>query len=98
MCTGIIEIGAVSGSGKGAQGWFTVSQAQVYYDHPYHAPLAEALMIDFVDPRQGPSARVAVELSKESALALIQLIQDALAAGEHQHEPAVGELLPAATR
>jgi hypothetical protein len=35
--------------------------------------------IDFIDPAQGPSARVAVELSEEAALALADAIRQAIA-------------------
>lgn len=78
MCTWITEKAEVSGSGKGAQGWFPLRQANVYYDHPVHAPLEHALMIDFVNDTLGPSARVAVEMSPDSARRLIQSIQAAL--------------------
>ena len=49
MCSWIIENVELSGSGKGADGWFKLSQANVYYDHPFHAPLDHALIIDFVN-------------------------------------------------
>jgi hypothetical protein len=78
MCTMIAEQIAVEGSGKGASGWFTVRQANVSYDHPFNVPLDHALNIDFVDESQGPSARVAVELSVASARALVETIQAVL--------------------
>lgn len=96
MCTYIIEKAVISGSGKGAQGWFSLTQANVYYDHPFHAPLDHALTIDFANPDQGPSARVAVELTAESARELIKAIQAALASGEAEHLVAPAqELAPA---
>jgi hypothetical protein len=64
----------IEGSGKGSSGWFNVRQANVSYDHPFNAPLEHALNIDFVDEAQGPGARVAVELSEESARALVETI------------------------
>ena len=72
----------MDGSGKGASGWFSVRQANVSYDHPFHAPLDHALNIDFVNEAQGPGARVAVELSLESARALMQTIQEVLGQAE----------------
>ena len=78
MCTYIIEKAAITGSGKGPQGWFSLNQANVYYDHPVHAPMDHALTIDFVNEAKGPGARVAVELSPESARQLIEKIQAAL--------------------
>ena len=85
MCAGTIEIARVGGSGKGAQGWFPLQRAQVVYDHPFHAQMDEALMIDFVNPDRGSGARVSVELSAESARSLVRVIQAALQAGEHRH-------------
>ncbi|MFA7249259.1 MAG: DUF6295 family protein [Dehalococcoidia bacterium] len=81
MCTNIIENAAVAGSGKGADGWFTLSGANVSYDHPYHAPLEYALNIDFVNEAAGPAARVAVELTAESARRLVDAILVALDRG-----------------
>lgn len=74
MCTMIVQQVAVAGSGKGAGGWFAVRQANVSYDHPFHAPLEHALNIDFVDEAQGPGARVAVELTPDAARDLIKTI------------------------
>ena len=82
MCTGIVESTAISGSGKGPQGWFAVNRANVAYDHPFHAPLEHALTIDFVDEAKGPGARVAVELSRDSAERLVEVIRAALARDE----------------
>ena len=43
-----------------------------------HAPAEHSLNIDFLNPAQGPAARVAVELTAESARALAQAIEAAL--------------------
>jgi uncharacterized protein DUF6295 len=80
MCTYLTEKVAIDGSGKGAAGWFEVTSASVYVDHPVHAPYAHTVNIDFLNPALGASARVAVELTEESALALVEAIQKALAA------------------
>lgn len=82
MCTGIVETAEVSGSGKGPQGWFKLEQVNVSYDHPNEAPLEHALNIDFVNPKEGLSARVAVEMSPESARKLVEAILTALSRGE----------------
>ena len=79
MCTYLTEKVSITGSGKGPAGWFTVTDASVYFDHPVHAPAEHSLNIDFLNPGQGPSARVAVELTAESARALAKAIEDALA-------------------
>ena len=78
MCTYLTEKLAVTGSGKGAAGWFGLTDATVYFDHPVHAPAEHTLNIDFLNPAQGPSARVAVELTAESARALAKAIEAAL--------------------
>lgn len=74
MCTMIVQHVAIEGSGKGTSGWFRVDQANVSYDHPFDAPMDHALNIDFVNEAQGPGARVAVELSAESARSLVATI------------------------
>jgi hypothetical protein len=80
MCTYVTEKVSVEGSGKGAAGWFPVTEASVYFDHPQHAPAEHTLNIDFLNPGQGPSARVAVELTADSARVLVAAIESALAA------------------
>ena len=80
MCTYQTEKLDVEGSGKGTAGWFALSQATVYVDHPQHAPAEHTLNIDFLNPQQGPAARVAVELTAQSARALAAAIEPALAA------------------
>jgi hypothetical protein len=82
MCTMIVEQVQIEGSGKGSGGWFAVRQANVSYDHPFNAPLEHALNIDFVNEAQGPGARVAVELSEQSARSLVAAILDVLAQAE----------------
>ncbi|HMS00102.1 MAG TPA: DUF6295 family protein [Anaerolineales bacterium] len=74
MCTMIVENIKIDGCGKGASGWFNLEQANVSYDHPFNAPMEHALNIDFVNASQGPSARVAVELSKSAARELVKTI------------------------
>lgn len=80
MCTYLTEHLAVEGSGKGAGGWFPLTDASVYLDHPVHAPAEHTLNIDFLNPARGASARVAVELDPASARALAQAILATLAA------------------
>ncbi len=80
MCTYTTEQTPITGSGKGRDGWFGLRTATVYYDHPVHAAAAHTLNIDFADPSGGPSARVAVELTAESARDLVRAIERALAA------------------
>ena len=54
MCTyQTREAWPLSGSGKGPAGWFRVSTATVYFDHPVHAPADHTLNIDFLAPSSG---------------------------------------------
>jgi len=78
MCTMISEKVKIDGSGKGTQGWFTLQQANVSYDHPFNAPYEHALNIDFVNESEGLSARVAVELSEAAARELVRSILSVL--------------------
>ena len=78
MCTMIARQVEVEGTGKGTTGWFNVRQANVSYDHPFQAPYEYALNIDFVNEALGPQARVAVELTENSARALVDAILAAL--------------------
>ena len=82
MCTMIVQQTPVAGSGKGKDGWFPVQQVNVSYDHPFHAPLDHALNLDFVNEAQGVGARVAVELSVDSAKKLVETIMAVLAEAE----------------
>lgn len=77
MCTYIADTLPATGSGKGPGGWFALSRAVVFYDHPYHAPMEHSLNIDFSGST--PAERVAVELSPESARALAAAILATLA-------------------
>ena len=82
MCTSIVEIVGASGAGKGSDGWFDLTHSVVSYDHPHHALLEEAITIDFVNATLGPAARVAVELTLESAKELSAALTKAIAAAE----------------
>jgi len=81
----------IDGSGKGANRWFQLRETNVSYDHPFDAPLEHALNIDFVNEALGPGARVAVELSVESARALVEAVGAVLKraeAGGYLEQPA----------
>jgi Family of unknown function (DUF6295) len=82
MCTGIVEKAEVKGSGKGPNGWFKLEEVNVSYDHPTDASIEHALNIDFVNEKMGLGARVAVELSPESARKLADAILTVLSRGE----------------
>ena len=79
MCTYLTQHAKIDGSAKGPNGsWFHVSTATAYFDHPVHAMADHTLNLDLADPSQGPSARVAVELTAASARELIAALQAAL--------------------
>ncbi len=79
MCTYQTEKISVEGSGKTSSGWSTMTDATVYFDHPIHYPAGHALLIDVLNPAAGPSSRVALELSPESARQLAEAILRSLA-------------------
>lgn len=85
MCTYVIQKSQIRGSGKGTPGWIPITEARVYYDHPFHMPADHTLNIDFVNQGQGIGARVAVELTAESARALVNDILAALEEGGAAH-------------
>jgi Family of unknown function (DUF6295) len=82
MCTSIVEIVGVEGAGKSVEGWITLTHAVVSYDHPHHALLEEAVAIDFVNSAHAPGARVAVELTLESAKQLNDALARTIVAAE----------------
>lgn len=81
MCTYTTVKDGIDGSAKGPGGaWFHVTDVTVYFDHPVHALAEHTLNIDFAAPARGPGARVALELTADSAQRLVAAIQEALAA------------------
>ncbi len=62
MCTYLTEKLAIEGSGKGAAGWFGLTEATVYFDHPQHARAEHTLNITAASAR-------ALAAAIESALA-----------------------------
>lgn len=84
MCTMLVQKALVKGYGRGTDGWFDMNQANVSWDHPFHAPEEHALNIDFVNECYGPGARVAIELSVEGARQLAETIQSVLSDAEER--------------
>ena len=82
MCTSIVEIAPADGMGKGADGWFALTTAVVAYDHARHAFLPDAITLDFFHRDLPASQRSAVELTLESAKALRDALDRAIAAAE----------------
>jgi hypothetical protein len=78
MCTYATHQCEISGSGKSSTGWFSMTTATVYVDHPVHAHQDHTLNIDFAAPGRGPAARVAVELHADSAVQLLSTVAAAL--------------------
>ncbi len=79
MCTYQTTTVALEGSGKGAAGWFPLTDATVYFDHPVHARAEHTLNIDLINPSRGAGARVAMELEPAAARALAEAILETLA-------------------
>jgi hypothetical protein len=87
MCTSIVEIIRAEGMAQRGDGWFTLTQAVVTYDHARHAPLEDVITLDFVDARQ----RTGVELTLESARALRAALDRAIAAAEFEEAEVRGK-------
>jgi hypothetical protein len=85
ICSYIVKKAALAGSAKGPKGWMTIDTANIYYDHPYHAPFDHALNIDFINEANGGRERVALELSASAARELVAQILAALETGEKEH-------------
>jgi hypothetical protein len=82
MCTTIAEQAPITGSGRNAQGWFTVDRACLGYDHPSHVPLEHAILVDFTGGAPASPTRLAVELDLDSARRLAALLTDTIAQAE----------------
>ena len=96
MCTGLVQKAKVTGAGKAVDGWFGLDEVSVTYDCSYHTSMPQGVNIDFLNEKEGPGARVAVELSPTSAMALVHAILESLfSAGIDPGEAALG-LAPAA--
>ena len=78
MCSYIVEKTAVTGSAKAAGTWAPITDAVVSVDHPSHATLDHALIVDFVNAGRPVSERVALELSVTSARELVACMRAAL--------------------
>lgn len=82
MCTYISNTATVTGAGKGAEGWFKVTEATVGFDHPTFASADHAILIDFTSRDAGLGKRVAVELDIESGRALLATLTETIAAAQ----------------
>ena len=91
MCTGLVQKAKVTGAGKSAEGWFKLEEVSVTYDCSYHTSMPQGVNIDFLNEGEGPSARVAVELSPTSAMELVRVIMGSLqSAGIDPGDAALG--------
>ena len=87
MCTHYTQALALSrSSAKAVDGWFPLTSASVYYDHAVHAPDDHTVNVDFLNAERGPSARLAVELSRDAARNLAQAILAAVAEADRFEE------------
>ena len=82
MCTMIVDNIKATGSAKGREGWFTMTDLSVSYDHPFHAPFEHALNIDFLAKQKGTFQRISAELTAETARDLIASIERVLREAE----------------
>jgi uncharacterized protein DUF6295 len=91
MCTGLVQKAKVTGAGKAPEGWFKLDEVSVMYDCTYHMQTPQGVNIEFFNEKEGPGARVAVELSPKSAMELVHAIMESLySAGIDPGEAALG--------
>ncbi|MBI3953822.1 MAG: hypothetical protein HY330_04855 [Chloroflexi bacterium] len=75
MCEfGEVRRVSLLGSGKGAQGWFKLEDAQVYHDHFIKAQVQEGVVVDLLDKETGGAVHVCLELDASSAKELAHAI------------------------
>ncbi len=87
----MVQRAKVTGAGKSPDGWFELEDLSVMYDCTYHTVMPQGVNIDFFNEKKGPGARVAVELSPESAMRLVSAIMESLhSAGIDPGEAALG--------
>jgi hypothetical protein len=94
MCTSIIEVLDTEGMAKRGDEWFPLTRAVVAYDHARHAPLADVITLDFMNTGLDPGARAGVELTLESAKALRDALDRAIAAAEYEEAEVRGKGAP----
>lgn len=91
MCTGLVQKARVRGAGKSVDGWIPLDEVRVMYDCTYHTSEPVGVNIDFVNEKERPGERVAVELNPESAMGLVHAIMESLySAGIDPGEAALG--------
>ena len=70
------------GPARVPQGWFPLTAANVAFDHATHTAAEHAFLLDFTNYDIGPEARVGVEIDLDSARALLERLEAAIAAAE----------------
>jgi hypothetical protein len=89
MCTNIVERAPLTGSGRGREGWFKLGEVSISYDHPFEVDLEHAVNIDFTNESAGVGARVAVELTLDSAKELAKVLLAAVDRAEQYEESGI---------
>jgi len=82
MCTMISEKTNITGSGKSDNRWIPINSCDVYFDHPDHVDCEHAIMLSFCNQNDPINSRISLEITPESAKAIIEKINLALAKGE----------------
>jgi hypothetical protein len=82
MCSYITEKTTVVGSAKAAGRWTRLTDAAIYFDHPQHALADHTVNVDLTGV---DGSRFALELTVESARALVAAVDAALIEGARHH-------------
>ena len=82
MCTNIATKMRVTGSVKNADGWASVDEATIGYDHATHLWLEHAVRLDFWNTARPDAGHVAIELDLASGRDLLKRLEEVIAAAE----------------
>ena len=82
MCTMIGTKVGIAGSAKSPLGWVKVNEAIIGYDHATRTWAEHALRIDLVDSATPDADHVAIEIDLPSGRALVERLQEVIAAAE----------------
>jgi len=86
VCTYLTTLIPVRASGKAGGKWAPLEMASVYFDHPSATPLEHTLNIDLFSDSDDRSRHATLELSLESAEALLDTITNALSHVDSQRK------------
>ena len=82
MCTNIATKTRVKGSAKSCDGWSSIDEATIGYDHAAHTWVEHTVRLDFWDSRRPDAEHIAVELDLASGHELLKRLHEVVDAAE----------------